>query len=196
MEKETATQYRQLALAMLRTGLFGFGGGPSVMPLFRVEAVDTYKWMDNEEFGETLAIANTLPGPVATKMAAYLGYRLKGWTGACWATLWHIFPTSVAMVLLFSLVDAISGSEVVAGMIGAVTPVIAVLLAQMAYDFGKKAVKGFGWVFGILTFLIAFAALQGFDVHPGFVIIAFIIYGVFHYKLMDKWRSRQKGESS
>ena len=100
------------------------------------------------------------------------------------------------MVLLFSLVDAISGSEVVAGMIGAVTPVIAVLLAQMAYDFGKKAVKGFGWVFGILTFLIAFAALQGFDVHPGFVIIAFIIYGVFHYKLVDKWRSRQKGESS
>jgi chromate transporter len=189
-------EYRQLALAMLRTGLLGFGGGPSVMPLFKHEAVNTYKWMSEDDFGETLAIANTLPGPIATKMSAYLGYQLKGWTGAVWATLWHILPTSLAMILLFSVVDAISGSAVIAGMIGAVTPVIAVLLGQMAYDFGKKAVKGFGWFFGILTFLIAFLLLQGLDIHPGFVIIAFIIYGLFHYRLVDKWRSRDKGESA
>ena len=26
---------KQLSLGMLRAGIFGFGGGPSVMPLFR-----------------------------------------------------------------------------------------------------------------------------------------------------------------
>jgi len=187
--------YKQLALAMLRTGIFGFGGGPSVMPLFRHEAVNTYKWMSHDDFGETLAIANTLPGPIATKMSAYLGYQQKGWFGAVWATLWHILPTSLAMILLFSVIDLINGSAVIAGMIGAVTPVIAVLLGQMAYDFGKKAVQGFGWVMGIGTFILAFVLLQGFNLHPGFVIIGFIIYGLFHYRLVDKWRRRQKGES-
>jgi hypothetical protein len=33
-----------------------------------------------------LAIANALPGPIATKMAAYLGFKLKGTLGAILAT--------------------------------------------------------------------------------------------------------------
>ncbi|GAF13479.1 chromate transport protein [Bacillus sp. JCM 19046] len=189
-------EYKQLALAMLRTGLLGFGGGPSVMPLFRHEAVHTYKWMSDDDFGETLAIANTLPGPVATKMSAYLGYQLKGWPGAIWATIWHILPTSLAMILLFSVVGAVSNSAIIAGMIGAVTPVIAVLLAQMAYDFGKKAVKGFGWIMGIATFVLAFVLLQLVNLHPGIVIIVFIFYGLFHYRLVDKWRARSQGGTS
>ena len=67
-----------IAMAMLRTGVLGYGGGPSVIPLFRHEAVFRYKWIDDEEFGDILAFANALPGPIATKMAAQLGYRQKG----------------------------------------------------------------------------------------------------------------------
>ncbi|WP_059104448.1 chromate transporter [Shouchella shacheensis] len=188
--------YKQLALAMIRTGVFGFGGGPSVMPLFRHEIVQTYKWMDDDEFAETLAIANTLPGPIATKMAAYIGYHVKGVKGACWATVTHILPTSLAMVALVSLVAIISESAVINGMIGAVTPVIAVLLGVMAYEFGKKAVAGFGWILGAVTFAIAFLLLEGVDIHPGVVIILFILYGLFHYRLVDKWRAKKKDVSS
>lgn len=48
-----------------------------MIPLIRHEAVNKYKWIDDDEFGEILAIANALPGPIATKMAAYLGFKLK-----------------------------------------------------------------------------------------------------------------------
>ena len=56
--------YKELTIAMLRTGILGFGGGPSVIPLIRYEAVSRYHWMRDEEFGEILAIANALPGPL------------------------------------------------------------------------------------------------------------------------------------
>lgn len=92
--------YKDLILGMLRAGIFGFGGGPSVIPLIRHEAVTKYKWMDNKEFGDVLAIANTLPGPIATKIAAYLGYRQKGTVGAIVSVLAHILPTCLAMVFL------------------------------------------------------------------------------------------------
>ncbi|EHL79475.1 hypothetical protein HMPREF1015_01157 [Bacillus smithii 7_3_47FAA] len=36
------TSYKNLIMAMVRTGIFGFGGGPSVIPLFRYEAVSRY----------------------------------------------------------------------------------------------------------------------------------------------------------
>lgn len=92
--------YNGLVIGMVRTGILGYGGGPSVIPLIRYEAVTRYKWVSDEEFGEILAIANALPGPIATKMAAYLGYKTKGVLGAIVSVLAHILPTSIAIIAL------------------------------------------------------------------------------------------------
>ncbi|MED4921458.1 MAG: chromate transporter [Heyndrickxia faecalis] len=193
MEKQQ-NAYAQLAMAMLRTGILGYGGGPSVMPLFRYEAVTRYKWLDDDEFGETLAIANALPGPFATKMAAYLGYKLKKTTGAVFAILFHILPSSIAMIALLSLVSVLSHSKIVAGMIAGVMPVVAVMLGQMAYDFGEKTVKGLGKVFGIAMFVISFLLLQTIHLHPAIVILIFLAYGSIHFRLVAKWRRDEKKE--
>ena len=178
--------YRELIIAMVRTGILGFGGGPSVIPLIRHEAVKKFKWINDDEFGEILAIANALPGPIATKMSAYLGHKIKGIPGAIVATAAHILPTCTAMALLFAAVNVLSHSKVVNGMIGAVTPVIAVMLGQMAYEFGQKALKGFGIVIGVLFFILAFLGLQVFSIQSGIVVTMFLAYGAFHFKLKRK----------
>lgn len=130
--------YKDLILGMLQAGIFGFGGGPSVIPLFRHEAVTKYKWMANDEFGDALAIANTLPGPIATKLAAYIGYHQKGIIGAIISVIVHILPTCLAMVFLFSFISILSHSPIITSMIGAVVPVIAVMLGLMAYELEKR----------------------------------------------------------
>jgi len=190
--------YIELIIAMVRTGILGFGGGPSVIPLIRHEAVMKYKWINDDEFGETLAIANALPGPIATKMSAYLGYRLKGVPGAIVATAAHILPTCLAMVALVKLVSVLSSSQIIQNMIGAVTPVIAVLLGIMAYEFGQKTLKGFGMIFGIALFLLAFIGLKVLSIHPGIIVILFLLYGAFHFKLKNRWNrpNKEKGVSS
>ncbi|MBU8787447.1 MULTISPECIES: chromate transporter [Bacillus] len=189
--------YRELIIAMMRAGILGFGGGPSVIPLIRHEAVTKFKWIDDGEFGEILALANALPGPIATKMSAYLGYKIKSIPGAVVATAAHILPTCTAMAMLFAAVNVLSHSKVVNGMIGAVTPVIAVMLGQMAYEFGQKALKGFGIVTGVLFFIIAFLGLQVFSIHSGIVVTVFLAYGAFHFKLKRKAAERKdKGVSA
>ena len=175
--------YKELIVGMMRTGILGFGGGPSVIPLIRYEAVSRYHWLDDEEFGDTLAIANTLPGPIATKMAAYLGYQVKGWMGAIVSVMAHVLPTCLAMVLLVAFINQLSGSVILYNMIGAVMPVVAVMLGQMAYEFGEKAVKGLGWVLGIVFFIVSFLLLQTVSIHPGIVIAIFLFYGAFHFKV-------------
>lgn len=190
--------YIELIIAMVRTGILGFGGGPSVIPLIRHETVVKYQWINDDEFGETLAIANALPGPIATKMSAYLGYRLKGVSGAIVSTVAHILPTCLAMVALVTLVSVLSSSQIIQNMIGAVTPVIAVLLGIMAYEFGQKTLKGFGMIFGIALFLVAFIGLQVLSIHPGIIVIIFLCYGAFHFKLKQRWNrpNKEKGVSS
>jgi len=175
-------KYAELTWGMMKTGILGYGGGPSVIPLIRYEAVTVYRWMDDEEFAEILAIANALPGPIATKMAAYLGYHQKGVWGACIAVLAHILPSVAAMILLMSVVNWLSGSAVVQGMIAVVVPVIAVMIGMMTYEFGERAVKGLGKPLGLGLFAIVFILLQLLEIHAAIVIIAFLTYGAFHFK--------------
>lgn len=178
--------YVQLATAMFRSGILGYGGGPSVIPLIRHDAVTRYAWLNDDEFGETLAIANALPGPIATKMAAYLGYKLKGVKGAIISVLAHILPSCIAMIALLSAVNYLSGSNVVAGMIAGVSPVIAVMLGMMAYEFAQKAYKGLGKYIGVTFILLAFLLLEVLHIHPAIVIVIFLGYGTLHYRIVAK----------
>lgn len=186
--------YLDILLAMIRTGILGYGGGPSVIPLFRHEAVLRYKWISDEEFGETLAFANALPGPIATKMAAQLGYHQKGVIGACIAVIGHILPTTIGIVGLLGLLYTLKESVIVAGMIAAVRPVIAVLLGMMAYEFCVKTWKGLGKVIGIAFGLVSFLLLSVMNVHPAITILLFLIYGTIHIRVSNlmkqKWEKQ------
>ncbi|MDQ0195140.1 chromate transporter [Paenibacillus wynnii] len=189
--KSNENQYVQLTASMLRTGILGYGGGPSVIPLIRHDAVTRYQWLNDDEFGETLAIANALPGPIATKMAAYLGYKLKGVRGALVSVLAHILPSCIAMIALLSAVNYLSGSKVVAGMIAGVSPVIAVMLGLMAYEFAQKTYKGLGLWLGLALFLLALLLLEVLHVHPAIVIVLFLGYGTLHYRTIAKLNSKR-----
>ncbi|MCG7379192.1 chromate transporter [Paenibacillus sp. ACRSA] len=186
--------YSGLVTGMVRTGILGYGGGPSVIPLIRYEAVTRYKWVSDEEFGEILAIANALPGPIATKMIAYLGYKTKGLLGAIVAVLAHILPTSIAIIALLGSMYALRESKVVAGMVAAVRPVIFVMLGMMAYEFAKKAWKGLGKAFALLFGVIAFVLLLLLDVHPGIVIAVFLVYGFFHFDVVQRFKSKDNAD--
>jgi len=59
----------QLFISFARIGAFGVGGGSSMIPLLRIEAVKTNGWMNDEEFMELYAIANSLPSPISTNLA-------------------------------------------------------------------------------------------------------------------------------
>ncbi|WP_410513985.1 chromate transporter [Paenibacillus sp. BR2-3] len=183
--------YVQLAASMFRTGILGYGGGPSVIPLIRHDAVTRYNWLNDDEFGETLAIANALPGPIATKMAAYLGYRLKGTKGAIVSILAHILPSTIAMIALLSAINYLSGSKVVAGMIAGVSPVIAVMLGLMAYEFAQKAYKGLGKWLSLAFFLLALLLLEVLRLHPAIVIVLFLGYGTIHFRTIAKFNRQQ-----
>jgi chromate transporter len=186
--------YWDLSVAMIRVGVFGYGGGPSVIPLFRHEVVIRYKWMSDQEFAEILAFANALPGPIATKMAAHLGYQLRGWLGAVAAVVAHILPSTLAMLLLLSAFHLFQHSPVVEGMIAAVSPVIAVMLGQLAYEFAQKALRGLGRVLGSVFTAIAVVLLVVLQLPQAVVVLAFLAYGTVHLWLIKRLRRLKPGE--
>lgn len=131
------TTLLQLFIGFGRATLLGFGGGPSIVPLYEHEAVEVFQWVTREEFGSALAIGNALPGPIATKLTMYIGYRAAGWPGAFVSLLAVTVPVGLIMVGLASLLLRFKDSPYLKGMIAGIRPVVFVMLAMLAYDFAR-----------------------------------------------------------
>jgi chromate transporter len=171
--------YVELAIGFARTGVTGYGGGPSTIPLIEFEAVKKYKWMSEDEFVEILALANTLPGPIATKMAAYIGYKVKGYLGATVAILTHILPSIIAMIALLGFLYSFKDSPIVSGMVQGVTPVIGFMLLEMAYRFFQNGRKGLGFPIMLTLSVVSLIFVQFLGLHPGILIATFLITAYF-----------------
>ncbi|OZT13892.1 chromate transporter [Priestia aryabhattai] len=168
-------QQLHIFIAFFRSGMLGYGGGPSAIPLVKKEVVDTYKWMDSDEFGDVLAIANTLPGPIATKLAGYIGYQVGGVLGMINALIAAVAPTVLLMVLLLTTLTQFKDEAWVMGMTKAVVPVVGVMLAVMTWDFLKKSTGGLGWTKAILLAFVSLILMEFIHVHPAIIIILLMV---------------------
>ena len=163
--------HRNIGLAFFRIGMLGFGGGPASIPLVHQEVVKKYEWMTDDEFGDTLALANTLPGPIATKMAGYVGYRVAGVWGCLNALLASIIPTVVLMIVFLGLLQTYKDVPWVQNMAASVVPVVAVMLALLTWDFIKKSGQTLGWMRALLLLALSGILIEAFHIHPAFIIL-------------------------
>lgn len=141
------------------------------------EIVQHYHWMTNSQFANMLALANALPGPIATKIAAFTGYGVGGWLGLVVATAATVLPSAMAVVLLLRLLNRYRQSRPVKGMTALVQPVIAVLMVVLTWQIGRDSVSGVGWIQSMCIAAVAWWAMERRKVHPALVIVAAFIYG-------------------
>jgi chromate transporter len=163
--------------AFFITNILGYGGGPSTIPLYQAEVVTHYHWMTNSEFGDVLAIANALPGPISTKLGGFVGFKAAGILGAIVAEIATVLPSAVAVVLLVKFAEKFKDAPQVKALSRSVQPVIAVMLGVLAVQFFTGSTDSVGWFQGILLTVLAFLTLQVWKVHPALVILGSLVYG-------------------
>lgn len=166
-----------------------------MIPLVHAEAVKKYGWMTDEEFADVLAMGNALPGPIATKMAGYIGYKVKGAAGSAIAICAMVVPVLAAMIVLLGFLNKFKESGIVGGMTRGIQPVIGVMMAAMAIDFFKKAWKSWVKIKTIAWTAGAVLALALLDLNPGLVIGIALAYAFIESStLLKRWRNKRKGQ--
>ena len=158
--------YWKLFVGFFRIGLLGFGGGPSMIPLVHAECVEKYGWISDDEFSDALAMGNAMPGPIATKMASYIGYKVKGLIGASIAIIAVAVPVLLAMMMLLGFIYKLKDNGIVGGMTEGVRPVIGVMMAVLAYEFFKKSWVSWTKKRTIFWLVISILALVGLGLNP------------------------------
>ena len=90
---------RDLAATLFRVGLTSFGG-PAIVAQIRETVVERKRWVSEEEFQESLALCQFLPGPIAVQTAAHIGWRLRRGLGAAIALAAYTAPAFLLMLAL------------------------------------------------------------------------------------------------
>ncbi|MGQ9628483.1 MAG: chromate transporter [Anaerolineae bacterium] len=168
----------QIFIAFAKVGLFGYGGGPSMIPLVEKEVVDVHHWLTTEEFVDALAMGNSLPGPIVIKMSAFVGYKLAGLPGVLCGVVGVSFPSLVLMLILSALFLQFKDQPKVQATLKAVRPAVVALLALIIYDVFPQSVRSWD------TFLIAaiaFVIVAFLKIHPALVILGAAILGLLIY---------------
>lgn len=168
------SQLWDIFIAFFRASNLGFGGGPAIIPLIQAEAVTHYGWMSNAQFADTLAVANALPGPIATKLAGYIGYQVCGWAGVVTGVLATIGPTVLAVILLANILMRYTNSPALKAALKGVRPVVVVLVAQTAFEMGLSSFpNAITWAIGAVTAVAMFK----FKIHPAILIVLSMAFG-------------------
>lgn len=169
--------YVQLFLAFFFPNIIGYGGGPATIPLIEYEVVEKYGWMTKSEFSEVLALGNALPGPIATKMAAYIGYDVAGVFGATIALFATVAPSVVLMLALLKVLHMYRNSPRVKRLSSFVLPAIAVLMGALTIDFFVESEKNIGIWLTVAFAVVSYVLLEKVKVHPAFVIVGGLAIG-------------------
>ena len=166
-----------LFLAFFIPGILGYGGGPASIPLVENQVVGTYHWLTVDEFSRVLALGNALPGPIATKMAGYIGFVHGGFLGGIVGLFATVAPSLILMIVLLKLLYKFKDSPKVKRLTLLIRPTIAVLLGLMTYDFLHNSVLKGGWGQTIFLVVIGYILLERVKIHPAFVILGALCYG-------------------
>ena len=103
-----------LFVTLFKIGLFTFGGGYAMIPLFENEFVTKKKWMDQKDFMTILVLSESSPGPIAVNFATYIGYKKAKVWGSIVATLGVILPSFTIIFTLSLFFDRVLDIQIVA----------------------------------------------------------------------------------
>lgn len=176
--------YFQLFWVFFKIGAFTFGGGYAMIPLIQREVVNKRKWLEEGEFIDMLAIAQTVPGPIALNTALFVGNKLKK-KGGSWVTSIGIILPSFIVILLIALVfTEFKGNPGVERVFKGIRPAVVALIAAPLWSMGKSV--GVTWRTLWIPAVVAVLIWQ-LGVSPVYIVMLAIAGGILYYGYR-RWR--------
>lgn len=172
-------QALQLFWVFFKIGAFTLGSGLAMVPQIQRELVTRRHWLDEDEFIDILAVAQSAPGPIAVNLAVFSGLRIKGFKGLVATTFGSVLPSFIIILMIALLFQGIQNEPVFIAAFKAVKPASVALILVPVVSIAKRSGVT-GWKFLIP---VAVALLITFTpVSPVYVVIASIVGGIVYYR--------------
>lgn len=152
-------EYMKIFVAFFKIGLFTFGGGYAMLPMFRKELMEKEKYVTEDELMDYYSIGQCTPGIIAVNVATFAGYKIRGIMGAVVATLAIVLPSLIVIMSIAEGLKEISDAEAFVHIANGVRVGVIVLLLNEIIQIFRKTVKNrfqLGMFFGAVLFMLLF----------------------------------------
>ena len=182
---------------MFKIGLFTFGGGYAMIAVIQRELVEKKKWIEQEEYLDVVAIAESTPGPIAINSSTFVGYRVGGVLGSIFATLGMILPSFTIIFIISLFFDQFLELKFVGYAFRGIQACIGFLIFSAGIKMFKSIKKR---PFNLVMFIVTMIALTALDLFAlNFSTIYFVllggIIGIVSYLIsLIKTKDKEKGD--
>ncbi|NLO69641.1 MAG: chromate transporter [Porphyromonadaceae bacterium] len=129
--------YWQLFITFVRIGTFTFGGGYAMIPLIQEEIVKKKKWIEEREFIDMLAMAQSAPGVMAINAAIFIGYKIRGFKGSLITSFGSALPSFIIILLIAIVFTTFRENPTVESIFKGIRPAVVALIAAPLFNMGK-----------------------------------------------------------
>lgn len=180
----------ELFLVFFKIGAFTFGGGYAMIPLIRNEVVDKKQWLEDEEFMDMLALAQSMPGPISLNTAIFVGRKRMGFKGSLITGAGIILPSFIIILIIAMVFTQFKDNPIIERIFKGIRPAVVALIAAPLLGLGKSAgVKLTNMWIPILVALLVWLL----KVSPIYIILAAILLGILHYIYLKRITRKKHG---
>lgn len=180
----------ELFLIFFKIGAFTFGGGYAMIPLIRNEVVDKKKWLEDDEFMDMLALAQSMPGPISLNTAIFVGRKRMGFRGSLITGAGIILPSFIVILIIAMVFTQFKDNPVVERVFKGIRPAVVALIAAPLLGLGKSAGVKLSNLWIPVTVALMVWLLK---VSPVYIILAAIILGLLHFMYLKRIKSKKHG---
>lgn len=148
---------RDLVLTFSGMSLTLFGGGYVMIPAMHEVIVDQLHWLTTQEFADGIAMGQFTPGPILIS-AAFIGYKLAGFSGAALATLAIFLPPALAMITASHFLRNLKDKPVIIAIFKGLRPAVIGMIFTAAYTLISDV--PFNWVAAFIFSTVLLLAIR------------------------------------
>lgn len=167
--------YWQLFSSFFRIGSFTLGGGYAMIPLIQHEVVEKRKWMEEEEFIDMVAMAQSAPGVIAINTSIFVGYKLKGVKGSITCALGSALPSFLIILTIAICFTSFADNPVVERIFKGIRPAVVALIVAPLWRMSKAA--KLTWKTAFIPIVAALLIWQ-LNVSPILIVMVAIVVGI------------------
>ena len=155
-------------------GITGYGG-PAILAHMKNEVVKKKNWVSEDDFMNSLSLAQILPGATGVTLLGYLGYKLKGIFGWILASGLYVFPAFLFTTILAQLYFQYNSIALVQKIFTGLGALVVALLINAIFNLSKPVfgLSGKHNYKGIIIALPAFFLTIFTQINTSFVITSY-----------------------
>ena len=159
----------------LKLGTVGFGGPVALVGFMHRDLVERRRWITEDTYKLSLALAQIMPGPLAAQVAIAIGYFEGGVLGATLVGLAFVIPSFLMVVAISMAYVAYGGLWWMQALFYAIGATVIAIIAIAAYKLARSTNKRDPLLWGIFALLTVVTVWTQAELAEFFILAGLVV---------------------